>query len=181
MMAQNREAPAFQEYAAQMMARTEYRVLSLAARGLLYSVRLECWVNRSMPANPSVLARVIGFEKNEVEDALPQIMPFLAIKDGQLFCPELDDYRAHLACIRAKQSEGGKHGAAATNGKRKPSSDGPLKPFTSNPRVTRDSTRESLVKSSPDQSSQTQPLERDDIQTTKHSAWIDDYERISAY
>lgn len=91
-MAQNREPPAFQEYAAQLMARTEYRVLSLAAHGLLYSLRLECWVNKSMPSNPTVLARVLGVEKHEVDDALPQIMPFLASKDGQLSCPELDDY-----------------------------------------------------------------------------------------
>lgn len=34
-MAQNREAPAFQEYAASLMARTDYREMSLEGRGLL--------------------------------------------------------------------------------------------------------------------------------------------------
>jgi len=41
-MAPNRTAPAYQEYAASMMARFEYRTLTLAHRGLLYSMRLEC-------------------------------------------------------------------------------------------------------------------------------------------
>ena len=48
-MAQNREPPAFQEYAAAMMAKTDYRLMSLAGRGLLYTMRLECWVNLTCP------------------------------------------------------------------------------------------------------------------------------------
>ena len=47
-MAQNREPPAFQEYTASVVAKTEYRVMSLESRGLHYTMRLdlECWVNR---------------------------------------------------------------------------------------------------------------------------------------
>jgi len=41
-MTPNRTAPAYQEYAASMMARLEYRTLTLPQRGLLYSMRLEC-------------------------------------------------------------------------------------------------------------------------------------------
>lgn len=59
-MAQHRDPPAYQEYAASMMARTEYRVLSLEGRGLLYTLRNECWVNGQLPADPATLARVLG-------------------------------------------------------------------------------------------------------------------------
>lgn len=43
------------------MAKTEYRVMSLEARGLHYMMRLECWVNRELPEAPAVLAKVHGF------------------------------------------------------------------------------------------------------------------------
>ena len=80
-MAQHRDAPAFQEYAASMMARRDYRLLSLEARGLLYTVRLECWVNFSLPSAPDQLAKVLGFEVQQVERALPELRPFIVI-DG---------------------------------------------------------------------------------------------------
>lgn len=34
------------------MAKTEYRVMSLEARGLHYMMRLERWVNRELPEAP---------------------------------------------------------------------------------------------------------------------------------
>lgn len=117
-MAQNRDAPAYQEYAASMMARVEYRIMPLVARGLLYTIRLECWVNRSVPKDPVVLARVLGCELSEIEGALPYVMPFLAESGESLICPELEDYRTHLAGVRDRQSEGGKAGAAMTNQRR---------------------------------------------------------------
>ena len=48
-MAQNRTPPAYQEYAASVIANGDYRVLSLAERGLLYTLKLECWVNHRVP------------------------------------------------------------------------------------------------------------------------------------
>lgn len=117
-MTQNREPPAFQEYAAQMMARTDYRVLSLQARGLLYSLRLECWVNGAMPADAGVLARVLGFSHEEVAGVLMEVRPFFVEQNGQLRCPELDDYRTHLNQRRERQSQGGRAGAKTTNAAR---------------------------------------------------------------
>ena len=40
-MTTNRTAPAYQEYAASIIARFEYQTLTLPQRGLLYSMRLE--------------------------------------------------------------------------------------------------------------------------------------------
>lgn len=117
-MAQNREPPAFQEYAAAMMAKTDYRLMSLAGRGLLYTMRLECWVNRRLPPDAPRLARVLGFDVAEVAALMPEVRPFFAIDEAGLFCPELEDYREHVNDRRQKQSEGGKQTAAKHKAKR---------------------------------------------------------------
>lgn len=173
-MAQNRPPPAFQEYAANMMARTDYRILTLAQRGLLMTLRLECWVNLRLPSDPATLARVLGFGSDEVRAVLPAIMPFFASEGGQLTCPELDDYRNHLQAISDKKAEGGKRGAAMTNGKRKSTQTlaGQGTDADSGiPRVSRDS----LVQLSSVQPSKTQPLETG----VSADEWARDYEAAS--
>lgn len=155
-MAQNRPPPAFQEYAASMLARTDFRVLGLAERGLLSTLRLECWVNQSMPADPARLARVLGFSEPEVSSILPKVMPFFRKAGNDLICPELEDYRQHLNGIREAQSEGGKKGARKTNAKLQTAdSQG-----AGNPQLTQRDTCGSVVKQSPAKQSQTQPLKK---------------------
>lgn len=165
-----------------MMAKVDYRILSLAQRGLLYSMRLECWVNHSLPEYPSTLATVLGFSVEEIKVALPAVMPFFVAVDGKIVSPELDDYRAHLDGIKDKQSKGGKLGAGLTNGKRKPrkaqnnSGDSTTNP-TTNSRLTRSSTRDSLVQLNPVQNSQKQSLVGDEL--SPHDEWLGDYARAS--
>ena len=118
-MAQNRQPPAYQEYASSIMARVEYRVMRLDHRGLLYTMRLECWVNHTLPENPEMLSKILGFDAAEIASALPSVLPFFTVKNGLISCPELDDYREHINGIRNRQSEGGKQGAAVTNAKSK--------------------------------------------------------------
>ena len=118
-MAQNRQPPAYQEYASSVMARVDYRIMSLAQRGLLYTLRLECWVNQTLPESPETLAKIIGYDTAEVAAAMPFVLPFFAVKNGMISCPELDDYRNHIEGIRDRQSAGGKQGAAITNAKSK--------------------------------------------------------------
>lgn len=172
-MAQNRDAPAFQEYAASVMAKTQYRVLSLTERGLLYTLKLECWVNKRMPADPVMLARVLGFDATEVKAALPKLAHFFA-KDGHdLICPELEDYRAHIEGRREKLSEAGKKGAAKTNLKH---ADGEA---ATPPAMTQPG-RGLLVQSNTDkpssvQNSQIQVLRKE----PSHTQWTNDYERAS--
>jgi len=173
-MAQNRPPPAFQEYAANLMARTDYRVLSLAQRGLLMTLRLECWVNVRLPNDPATLARVVGFGDEEIKAALPAIMPFFVSEGGQLICPELEDYRQHLQAISNKKSEGGKRGAATTNGRRKVVDTKPEQQVGGHSGIPR-LTRGSLVQSNSVQLNKTQPLDRGG--TT--DPWLDDYEAAS--
>lgn len=179
-MAQNRPPPAFMEYAAAMMAKVEYRILTLPERGLLYSMRLECWVNCSVPASPAILARVLGYQPADVTAALPSVLPFFRQEGAVLVSPELEDYRAHLSGIREKQAAGGKQGAAMTNGKRstaKTKAGQGKAGDSSNPQVTRASTRESLVQSKPTQSNPTQSLETGDKRID--ADWVNAYEKES--
>jgi len=171
-MTQHREAPAFQEYAASMMARTDYRVMSLEARGLLYTMRLECWVNGSLPSPPAVLARVLGYPVAQIERALPEVGSYFIEDGGALRCPELDDYRTHLQDRRDKQSAGGRVGAAKTNMARTGSAHSQA---ASNPATKARGSREFLVKTSPEQTSQAKRLHGE----VSSDGWIDAYERAS--
>lgn len=118
-MSQNREPPAYQEYASSMLAKFEFRNLSLAQRGLLYTMRLECWVNGFLPCNEQQLARVLGITPQEVTSALPALKPFFNFTGESITSPELDDYKKHLADRREKQSAGGKRGAKTINRRKK--------------------------------------------------------------
>ena len=171
-MAQSRDAPAYQEYPANFMARIQYRVMSLTERGLLLTLRHECWVNKQVPADPCTLARMLGYGVNEVSAALPAVMPFFALAGGCIVCPELDAYRAHLEGIRERQSQGGRQGAAKTNSKHtKPlTNDGPGD-STGDPRVR----RESLVQLSSVQPSSIQVLS----ETPVSDEWVNEYDSAS--
>ena len=111
-----RDAPAFQEYAAAMLANSRYRLMSLAERGLLDTLRRECWVNRGMPAKPATLAKMLGFDSAEIDAALPAVMPFFRVEGDLLICPELDELREMYAERRERQAAGGKRSAEKRKG-----------------------------------------------------------------
>ena len=163
-MSQNRDAPAFQEYAAAMLSRLPFRTMTLQERGLLYTMRLECWVNMRLPGNHGDLSKVLGLLVAEVAASLPAVMPFFEVVDGFIISPELENYRAHLADRKSKQSQGGKRGSAITNGKRNRPAKAVVVDVTSTPsstsRLPRRGGGESLVQPSTAKPSQNQPLER---------------------
>lgn len=47
----NRDAPAYQEYAETIFAQLPFRTMTLQECGLLYTMRLECWVSMRLPQN----------------------------------------------------------------------------------------------------------------------------------
>ena len=163
-MSQNRDAPAYQEYAATMLSRIPFRTMTLQDRGLLYTMRMECWVNVRLPNNHSDLAKVLGLSVAEVAGSLAAVMPFFEVVDGFIISPELENYRAHLADRKSKQSHGGKRGSAITNGKRnraaKAVDTGVSSTPSSTSRLPRRGGRESSVQPSTEKPSQNQPLER---------------------
>lgn len=141
-----RDAPAYQEYAASMLANSRYRLMSLAERGLLDTLRRECWVNGGVPAKPATLARMLGCDAAEIDASLPAVMPFFAIKDALIVCPELDDLRATYSERRERQAAGGKRSAEKRKGEAASTLQVPLKQHASGLQVRRP------VKTKPDQS-----------------------------
>lgn len=109
-ISQGRDAPAFQEYAASMMSRFEYRTLSLSGRGLLYTLRLECWVNQKLPSDPTKLAKVLGLNYGEIAALLPELTAFFTAEGEWLHSPDLESYRNAIQERKNRQSAGGKEG-----------------------------------------------------------------------
>ena len=160
-MSQNREPPAYQEYAAAMLTKLPFRTMTLQDRGLLYTIRLECWVNKQLPSNHHDLAKVLGLPADEVAASLNAVMQFFEMTGNFIVCPELENYRAHLAERKFKQSQGGKRGSAITNGKRvrKVHADNPAalsSNSSTNLQVSRQDSVESSIQSNIAKPSQTQ-------------------------
>ena len=147
-MAQNRKPPAFQEYASTTLANISFRSMNMEARGLLHTMRLECWANYELPSDLELLSSVLG--KPVTPNLLKAVGSFFDIDDKRITCPELEDYRAHLEQRREKQSKGGKRGAETTNNNRK---------ATVNPQVSRQGSDESLVQPNTTKQSQDQLIE----------------------
>ena len=115
-----RPAPAFQEYASDMLANSRYRTMSLSERGLLDTMRRECWVNESIPKELQELAAYLGKSNEEISANLSmRVLSFFRERHDQLICPELDAYRASLAEQKQKMAEGGKKGGKATQNNNK--------------------------------------------------------------
>lgn len=170
-MAQNRKPPAYQEYAASVIASADYRMLTLTARGLLYTLKLECWENRQVPREPTALSRFLGVSEEELRSTLPQVMFYFQIEGRFLICPEIEDYRQHLADTRAKQVAGGKKGAARANERRLQMTQA----ATGNTlEVSQGSTTGSLDKLSPDKSNSNSVINKE--VSDEHKQWLDDFD-----
>lgn len=160
-MSQNRRPPAYQEYAAAMLSAISFRTMTLQDRGLLYTMRLECWVNYKLPGNFEDLAKVLGLQPQEVTNSLPAVMPLFELVNGFIISPELEDYREHLKNRSEKLSKAGKLGSAITNRKHKQAitatndSVSTTLPISSRP--PRRGGRDSSVQSNTTQKSQNQP------------------------
>ena len=157
---QNRPPPAYQEYPASMLSNAYFRAASLAARGLLYQLRLECWENQGrVPSDLKMLAKYLAVDYQAVSSHYAEIQSFFHSENGYLHSAELDDYRKYLDNRRAQQSEGGKRGAAISNAGRV--------------RVTRNSSvQDSRVESNTTQVNEVTNAAED----SEHKAWIDEYD-----
>jgi hypothetical protein len=85
-----RPAPAFQEYAADMLANRNFRVMNLEERGLLMTLRYECWVNQSVPANCDELAKTLGVPEVNITKAMThRVKSFFTVNGQEMVCDEL--------------------------------------------------------------------------------------------
>ena len=115
-----RDAPAYQEYASDWLANRKWRLMSLGERGLLDTMRKECWVNRSTPSDIVEIAKIFNLNEAEVSKFLtPNVLGFFRHEGENLTCPELDSYREKLDEQKSGMSMGGSAGGKATQRKRK--------------------------------------------------------------
>ena len=107
--------PAFQFYATDTLASKPFRLMKLNERGLYITLLAECWANKTVPADPDTLSKLLGLN---VKDAFSEnVLEFFKIHENQISSPELDDYKKKLDERREKQIAGGKKGQERKKGK----------------------------------------------------------------
>src|SRR4030095_16024975 len=110
-----RPPPAFQQYASDLLANESYRLMSLPERGLLETLRLQCWVSGSVPKDCALLSRLTGIPADQIDKALtPGVLAFFEPKSSErLVCPELVKQRGRMDEKRAERARSGEKGAKA--------------------------------------------------------------------
>lgn len=117
-------APAYLEYASDMLANRNYRTMNLPERGLLDTLRRECWVSGSVPAYLPDMARVIGVTVSEIESAFTaRVQAFFEASGSDLIAPDLERYRAELTERKARMREGGRTGGRKAQQRNRSKSD----------------------------------------------------------
>ena len=110
-----RNLPAYLEYASDVLANTHYRLMSISEKGLWDLMRKECWVNYSLPSDPTALSKILNMSYEELQNCLTErVLYFFLIEDGQIFSPELENYRASVLLRRELQAQGGSKGGLKT-------------------------------------------------------------------
>jgi len=111
-----RPAPAFMEYASDMLVNTSG--MSLDERGLLISMRWRCWAHHEIPSTPELLAPLIGIAANQIQESLTaEVLGFFTPtkeRSDRLYCPELEDYRLGMLAKRESSRKNGAKGGRST-------------------------------------------------------------------
>ena len=115
--------PAYQEYPADILNNETFMQLSMAQRGLLWTLRMYCWKNETIPAGRSHLAKLVGiseiqssklFEDGKIDKFFEyEIDKKTGNLTGRMFNTDLEAYRKEKIAARAKRSNSGKLGADA--------------------------------------------------------------------
>lgn len=119
--AAKRHPPYFACYSSDWMGREEYLFASLSERGLFISCMNSCWVNQSIPADKSLIAKAIGSSEQEVTSNFGELMRkhFVSLPGNQsrLHCPELTEQLKGMRERSARLAAGGSKGGKATSEK----------------------------------------------------------------
>ena len=106
-----RPPPAFQMYSADRLADRQFKLMTLAERGLLHTLELEMWVNGTVPGDTAAMARVLGLDAAEVQAALSgRVLAHFTRSGDNLTSPDLEAYREKLEDHHRRKSEAGKKG-----------------------------------------------------------------------
>jgi len=163
-----RPPPAFQEYASDMLANSQYRMMTLAEKGLFDILRRECWVNQQVPFASIELAAYLGIPLSEIEKNLTiRVLGFFKEKNCSLTCPELDSYKTMLLQRKEKIANGGRIGGKTTQARHKSfkgTLEGSLKAL-SREEISRDESNKDAKKSL-----------GEGITKEEQDAWVSDYD-----
>jgi len=166
-----RPAPAYQEYASDILANRSYRAMSMAERGLWDTIRKECWVNGSVPSSVPVLAKYLGIDANHLQQLLsPTLISWFNITNEDITSPEIDTYRLRIERQRQGMSEGGRNGGRKSQENRRKKDEatleGRVKPLSRD-----EMNREELNR---------KEFSKENIDMRQHSAWIDEFENTKS-
>lgn len=117
-----RRPPSFMEYGSDLLGLERVKLMSLAERGLLATMRWHLWANDTMPADPVLMARVLGIDADDIKSAMTdRVLSFFAPVEGnlRLFSPELAAQMKHLIERRAERADSGRRGGKSAQAKRK--------------------------------------------------------------
>ncbi|OGA59958.1 MAG: hypothetical protein A3G81_25975 [Betaproteobacteria bacterium RIFCSPLOWO2_12_FULL_65_14] len=114
--------PAFQQYAAAELGAEAVKLMTPAERGLYWSMMCYCWLNDSIPLDPALMARALGFTEAEVvENMTARVLGFFEHADDdskRLVCPALVRQMERIMERRIAQARGGRAGAKARREKK---------------------------------------------------------------
>ena len=111
------QPPAYQEYPADILNDVNFIQMSMAERGLLWTMRMLCWKNIHLPADNTTLAKVLMIPEEILNSIIhPRVQDFFKVDlndPTKVFCPSLEDYRHEIQKRRERRSKAGKAGADA--------------------------------------------------------------------
>jgi len=112
--------PAYQEYPADILNNEVFMQLSMAQRGLLWTLRMYCWKNETIPAGFVNLAKLTGISEKEASKLFDEKLGSffdlvhdenLGYENARMINPDLEAYRKEKIAARKKRAESGKLGA----------------------------------------------------------------------
>lgn len=113
-----RSKPSFDVYASDLMASEEYALATLHERGLLLTLLNYCWVNGSIPADHSKMARLLQLDIADINNATNDLIQKHLVPSPQdatrLYSPELERQRMIINERRQQMSAGGRRGGQKT-------------------------------------------------------------------
>jgi hypothetical protein len=104
--------PAYMEYPSDILNDELFKSMNMSQRGILWSMRLYCWVNGDVPTNWKNLGDLLGTKENEIRKAFADDKLFeffnYSEKMDRFFCPDLEAYREELLIKQRRRQENGK-------------------------------------------------------------------------
>lgn len=105
-----KKRPAMPVYVKDIVSDERFILLSLAEQGLYWRLLCHQWLEGSIPADPRLVAKIVGEDVTELWRAVSQF--FAARDDGRLINRKLEAVRDSQDEFLRGQSEAGKRGAA---------------------------------------------------------------------